>query len=79
MEYVVMFVIAGAMAALSYLLAPKAKPPPTQPPAEMQRPESREGEPIPVVFGRVLIRDPNVVWFGDASTRPIREKSGGKK
>lgn len=43
-----------------------------------QAPTAQEGRPIPVVFGTVLVRDPNIVYYGDLYTRPIKS-SGGKK
>lgn len=43
-----------------------------------QAPTSQEGRPIPVVFGTVLVRDPNIVYYGDLYTVPIKS-SGGKK
>ena len=33
---------------------------------------------LPVVFGTVLLRGANVVWYGDLEAEPIRKK-GGKK
>ena len=41
-------------------------------------PTAEEGRPIPVVFGTMLLRGPNVVWAGDLKVDPIRKK-GGKK
>jgi hypothetical protein len=41
-------------------------------------PIAEESQEIPVVFGEVVLGDPNVVWWGDVATREIR-KSGGKK
>ena len=41
-------------------------------------PETKEGKIIPVVFGRVWIRDPSVVWYGDVAAEPI-QKCKGKK
>ena len=41
-------------------------------------PTAEEGREIPVIFGTVKISDPNVVWYGDLRTLPIK-KSGGKK
>jgi len=69
--YIAMF----AVAVYSVMNAPKA------PDATVQTadaPTASEGRPIPVVFGTVLIRDPNIVWYGDLNTIPI-VSSGGKK
>jgi hypothetical protein len=65
-------------ALVSAALAPK---PPRPKPAELSdfdAPTAEEGRPIPVVFGAVLIRGANVVWYGDLEAEPIK-KNGGKK
>lgn len=56
------------------------KPPPPKPAAldDFDAPTAEEGRAIPVVFGTVWITGPNVVWYGDLRTTPIRSK-GGKK
>jgi hypothetical protein len=63
---------------IQYALAPK---PPKPRPAGLQdieAPTAEEGRPIPVVFGTVLVKSPNVVWYGDLRTTPIKSK-GSKK
>lgn len=63
---------------LSYAMTPK---PQSQPPAglgDIQAPTAEEGREIPVLFGTRDIEGPNVVWYGDLRTVPIRSK-GGKK
>lgn len=65
-------------AIISYALAPK---PPTPKPAslgDIEAPTAEEGRPIPVVFGEVWCKDPNVLWYGDLGNEPIRKKSGKK-
>lgn len=56
------------------------KPPPPKPASldDFDAPTAEEGRAIPVVFGTCWITGPNVVWFGDLRTTPIRAK-GGKK
>lgn len=42
-------------------------------------PTAEEGIPVSVVFGTVLIKKPNCVWYGDSKTTEIRsEASSGK-
>jgi len=74
------FFIAGVAIALlaSYALTPK---PQNAPPAginEIDVPTAEEGREIPVLFGCRKIKSPNVVWYGDLKTVPIKS-SGGKK
>jgi len=64
--------------AVSYALRPK---PQTQPPAglnDIKAPTADDGREIPVLFGCKPVRGPNVVWYGDLKTTPIKSK-GGKK
>ena len=74
-ETVIYLVVA---AIISIALAPKP-PVPKQPElSEIEAPTAEEGKPIGVVFGEVVVRSSNVVWYGDLATTPI-VKSGGKK
>lgn len=53
--------------------------PPEQKPAsfeDINLPTADEGRPIPVVYGTYLVQAPNVVWWGNPSTEPVRTKSG---
>jgi len=64
--------------AVSYALRPK---PQTQPPAginDIKAPTADDGREIPVLFGCKPVRGPNVVWYGDLKTTPIKSKSGKK-
>ncbi|PQO23074.1 hypothetical protein C2I36_09855 [Rhodobacteraceae bacterium WD3A24] len=67
-------------AAISYALSPrpKSKRPEAAGLDEFDLPTAEEGRPIPVVFGTVRVKAPNVVWAGDLRTKKIKEK-GGKK
>lgn len=61
-------------------IALRPKPPEPKPASlsDVDAPTAEEGRPIPVVFGSVLIKGANVVWYGDLVAEPIK-KSGGKK
>ncbi|MBU6952756.1 hypothetical protein KP814_32075 [Hahella sp. HN01] len=63
---------------VQYALAPKPPQPPAAELKDLDAPTADEGRPIPVVFGTVLVRSANVVWYGDLRTTPIKSK-GGKK
>ena len=63
---------------VSYALRPK---PPVPKPAALKDfdvPVAEQGRPIPVVFGTLTLTGPNVLWYGDLRTTPIKS-SGGKK
>lgn len=70
--------IAVVALVVGYSMQPK---PETRPPAgldEIQTPTAEIGREIPVLFGTRKLTGPNVVWYGDLSTIPIKKK-GGKK
>lgn len=60
------------------LLAPKPQAPKPQTLDDAQVPSAEEGKDISVVFGTVWKKSPNVSWYGDLRTTPIKTK-GGKK
>ena len=66
---------------VSAALAPKPKPENAQPGTigDKDVPTASESTPIPVVFGTVLLQQPNVVWWGDVKTTAIKSGGGGKK
>ena len=70
MWYLVVIVVA---ALVSVALAPKP-PEQTGIPVDVDAPTAEEGRPIPVVFGTVLLRGRNVVWYGDLEAEPIARK-----
>lgn len=60
---------------LNRALAPK---PPKVKPGTLDIPKATQGDPIGVVFGTVLIKDPIVHWSGGQRAIAVRKK-GGKK
>lgn len=79
-NFVVQIVASLVLTAISYALSPKPKleVPKAAGLDDFDLPTAEEGRPIPVVFGTMLLRGPNVVWAGDLKVDPIRKK-GGKK
>lgn len=72
--YAIIFIVALVLAVA---LAPS---PPSQKPAtldEFQMPTAEPGRPVPVVFGTYVVKSPNVVWYGDLMSEPVKT-SGGK-
>jgi hypothetical protein len=63
---------------IQYALQPKPPQPPSAELKDIDAPTADEGRPVPVVFGTVLVKSANVVWYGDLRTTPIKSK-GGKK
>lgn len=78
MNFVYYLIVLIVSSLISYALAPK---PPKPKPAALEDfdiPVAEQGRPVPVVFGTMLLTGPNVLWYGDLRTTPIKEK-GGKK
>ena len=66
--------------AAQYVLRPRTESTElTSPWEDLTVPEADLGSPIAVVFGTRWVSNPNVVWFGDKATKPVRVKTGGKK
>jgi hypothetical protein len=71
----VQLVVSLVMMALAYALAPR---PPRPSPAglgDVQAPTAEVGRPIPVIFGTVMLRGSNVLWYGDLSTTDIKSSA----
>lgn len=62
---------------ISYALTPKPPGPKNAVAGSLDVPHPPMGEPIPVVFGRVWIKDAGVIYYGNPQQKPIR--SGGGK
>lgn len=68
---------AVAMMVVSYALQMANKPRPQIPVAgTLDVPEPQPGQLVGVCFGTNVIKDANVIWYGDASTVPIKQKGG---
>ena len=63
---------------VSYALRPKPAVPKPAALEDFDIPVAEQGRPVPVVFGAILLTGPNVLWYGDLRTTPIKVK-GGKK
>lgn len=72
---VLVVIFIALIAAIALAPHPKSTPPPSL--ADLQVPTAEDGREVIDVAGTVWIDDPNIVWFGDLSTLPIRA-SGGK-
>lgn len=71
---VIQLAIAVVSAAVSYAMAPK--PDGTTASNKPGRPVAKDGMIIPMVFGPVLVREVNVLGFGDVSQHAIIANGG---
>jgi len=68
MNFILQLVLALVLVAVSAMLAPKPK----QTKAEIRElddPTADAGREIPVVFGTVTVKDSNILWFGEKTTK----------
>lgn len=73
---VISLVIAAIALILSELLRPKPKFENARRPGlgDFDFPTAVEGRVVPVIFGTVQLKGPNVIWYGDLKSRKITEK-----
>lgn len=74
MSFLVMFLVAIAVSYVAYLLAPKPKQPRHEA-ADLEYPTVSAGRPIPVVFGTITLKSPNVLWYGEKRVREYEVKA----
>ena len=72
--WTLLFLVATVV--LTELLRPKPKLENARPLGlgDFQFPTATEGRVVPLVWGRVMIKGPNVVWYGDLWQEAIKEK-----
>lgn len=66
------------LSAISFVLAPKPPGPKNAIAGKLDIPAPPLGKPIPVVFGKVWIKDAGVIYYGNETTGKIKS-DGGKK
>lgn len=64
-----------ALMVLSYLIMPKPKGPKPPETKDIDDPVAEAGKPIPVVFGTVIVKGLNVLWFGDKGHRKFKVRA----
>lgn len=75
-----LFVYALTMSVISSAIAMLLAPKPQKPVAgQLEVPTAEEGGSIPVCFGTNIVKQSNVIWYGDPRVDPIYSKGGGKK
>lgn len=70
---IVMLIIALVMA-LAFHPHAKAQPPPSL--QDFNAPIAQDGREVIDVCGTVWVDDPNVIWYGDLYTMPVRVDGG---
>jgi len=76
MPFFTMLLVYVATFLITELLRPKPNIENAKPSTlgDFQVPTATEGRPIPIIFGRVNLKGPNVIWYGDLRTEKIEEE-----
>ena len=61
---------------IAIVTAPKPTVPKPASLTDLDMPTAEPGRNLPVIFGTVLMKDPNVVWYGDFELTAILDNSG---
>lgn len=73
----VYFVVMAIATVAAYALAPGATDVSPSTVEDSDIPTADEGGAIPVVFGTVVVKSSNIVWYGDLGYKAVKS-SGGK-
>lgn len=71
-------ILGVVMTVISWLLRPKPEPPKAGTLADFNAPKAEEGAELGWVYGTVWIKDPQVHWYGDWRTIPVKTSEGKK-
>jgi hypothetical protein len=76
MPFLTMLLVYVATFLITELLRPKPNLENAKPASlgDFQVPTATEGRPIPIIFGRVNMKGPNVIWYGDLRTKKIEQE-----
>lgn len=74
MGFFITLLIYAALFVLAELLRPKPDLENAKPSDDVQAPTATENRPVPLLWGTVKIKGPNVIWYGDLRQRAITEK-----
>jgi hypothetical protein len=77
-DLIIIMIIMMIMAAImAMVFKPKVTPVYAAGLSDFQVPRAEAGSPVPVIFGTVRLKGPNVVWYGDKQAEPIPAPSTG--
>jgi hypothetical protein len=72
-DWVVYIIVAIVMSLVSAALTPRPKSSGQQSPQAIDVPTVDAGRSIPVVFGTVRLKSPNLLWMGGQRTTEIKK------
>jgi hypothetical protein len=74
---IIAIILSVAAMVMSIMMQPQPLPPIAASLSDFQVPTAEEGRPIPVIFGTVLLKGANVIWYGDLRKDEIPAPEGG--
>lgn len=76
MELFTAIIVSLIFTIVAELIRPKVKPPNAKAAAlgDFQLPTATEDRNIPVFWGRCLLKSPNITWYGDLRSVPLKKK-----
>jgi len=75
-NWVAQLLIAVLVSVVSYLIAPKPKQPKPAMAKDFENPTAEAGRPCTVVFGTIIVKGLNILWYGDKGRRDYTVKQG---
>lgn len=75
---IIALIVSISASIMAMIFRPVPVPPMPADLSDFQVPTASAARPIPVVYGTVMVKGPNVTWYGDLTASPIFY-SGGKK
>lgn len=75
-NWVAQLLISIAISVVAYLILPKPKTPKPEAAKDFQNPTAEAGRPCTVLFGDMLIKGGNILWYGEKSRRDYQVKQG---
>lgn len=73
MSFLVQLLVSLVLMVAAYLIMPKPKTGSSTDAGSLDDPKASAGSPIKKVFGTLTVKDPNVLWYGDKSTRNFQK------
>ena len=71
-------IIGLVISALLAFLRPKPEPPKPNTLEDFNVPITKEGQEIGIVYGTAWVDSPQVVWYGDYKTEPVKTRQPKK-
>ena len=66
--FLMQMLVSLVISAVAYIIMPKPKGPMPDEVKDLENPTAEAGRPIPVVFGDITVKSPNILWFGEKRT-----------